>query len=602
VHLLDTLEVGQADERVAAMRSLRDEVLTNSSATLRRNTARVLLEVMKNIVRERGRHWKQIELAHDFFAASSGRPTIIREQLRKYHLLEMPEEWNQLSFDNHVHDANTKGRKAPTHLVMDAWIKGVRRLTVIYYNHVRVEAFAELAEAAEIMGVQVRLGVELSARFRGRLAKFIWSPTGFKHWREVVEFLREPTVQAFMAEGRDVSRFERIVLLELLQEFNEHHLHAFNEEFGLDLRPLDVDRFESFVGIGQPSVEHLAEYIHSLALERIQEMLPRMQEWFAQAQAAERQQLSGRLDKLNSLLPMLIWERYLSPVKNPDLPNPAVPLDSEGTPRMLRLTPKELFAVLDKVGSGYRMTLNPSNLNAADVLELLWDAEGRVSHIEIFNLKDYRQGRTGHTAAIAAIRRILNGGSPIACKRLIQSILQEVAEGDDPEKASRTGKLKEILADIPRLLGYYRRRQIRSRIGSDSIGRIRVLYGMGLVLWDTLPARARQEHRRRPGMREIIPVRAGALIHAIWTPHESGIGWLDFVFRTCRGIPGLRVFGYDREESYILQHNMTRTDPKGNILTLGGYEENPTNGLHLQPEEDKPRRRLRLLNTRWKNL
>ena len=40
------------------------------------------------------------------------RASSVRE-LRRYHLLEMPEEWNQIAFDDHVHDANTKGRKTP---------------------------------------------------------------------------------------------------------------------------------------------------------------------------------------------------------------------------------------------------------------------------------------------------------------------------------------------------------------------------------------------------------------------------------------------------------------------------------------------------------
>ncbi len=51
----------------------------------------------------------------------------------------MPEEWNQVSFDDHVHDSNTKGRKSPSHLIMDAWIKGIRRLIVIYVLRRRPE-------------------------------------------------------------------------------------------------------------------------------------------------------------------------------------------------------------------------------------------------------------------------------------------------------------------------------------------------------------------------------------------------------------------------------------------------------------------------------
>ena len=69
----------------------------------------------------------------------------MRHFLNTYHLLEMPEEWNQLTLDHHVHDANTKGRKNPTHLIMDAWIKGIRYLTVIYYNYVEPAAARELA-------------------------------------------------------------------------------------------------------------------------------------------------------------------------------------------------------------------------------------------------------------------------------------------------------------------------------------------------------------------------------------------------------------------------------------------------------------------------
>ncbi|MBQ8743885.1 MAG: hypothetical protein IJZ18_01710, partial [Mailhella sp.] len=62
----------------------------------------------------------------------------------------------------------TKGRKSATHLIMDAWIKGIRYLTVVYYNHVELAAAHELMYAAEIMGLSVRIGFEVRAAFRGR--------------------------------------------------------------------------------------------------------------------------------------------------------------------------------------------------------------------------------------------------------------------------------------------------------------------------------------------------------------------------------------------------------------------------------------------------
>ena len=120
VHLLASLEIGGVDDRLDALRALRAEVLDTAEGPMPKNTARVLMQIMKEVVRSQGNPRRQIELAHDFRITATGKPRLVRRQLRAYHLLEMPEAWNQVSFDDHVHDANTKGRKSSTHLIMDA--------------------------------------------------------------------------------------------------------------------------------------------------------------------------------------------------------------------------------------------------------------------------------------------------------------------------------------------------------------------------------------------------------------------------------------------------------------------------------------------------
>ena len=174
--LLESLEAGGPSERLQALRRLHDEVLYSTHSSLQNNTARVLVQIMKDLVRSHNDASRQLPLAHEFHQAVRGTPRIVRALLRKYHLLEMPEEWNQHAFDHHVHDANTKGRKNPTHLVMDAWIKGIRFLTVIYYNTVDPEAAQELLRAARIMDITVRIGIEFKATFRDKLVEFTWSP------------------------------------------------------------------------------------------------------------------------------------------------------------------------------------------------------------------------------------------------------------------------------------------------------------------------------------------------------------------------------------------------------------------------------------------
>ena len=71
---------------------------------------------MKDIVRAKGNDVEQLKLIHDFRKVAAGNPRIVRSFLASRYLFEMPESWDQLTMDQHVHDSNTKGRKNPTYL------------------------------------------------------------------------------------------------------------------------------------------------------------------------------------------------------------------------------------------------------------------------------------------------------------------------------------------------------------------------------------------------------------------------------------------------------------------------------------------------------
>ena len=271
--LLSSLEIGGVDDRINALRSLRHEVIDTAEGPLAKNTARVLLQIMKDLVRAHGDYRKQLELAHEFRRTASSKPRIVRQQLRKYHLLEMPEEWNQIAFDDHVHDANTKGRKSSTHLIMDAWIKGIRRLSVIHYNYIEPRFAAELLEAAQILDIDVRIGIEFSSRYRNKYAQLIWVPRGFTDAQSFLCFLAEPPVIALMEAGHRASMYQQQYVMDLLSKFNDMHLPAINRKLGIVLAPIKIDAFLTFVGIGQKSKLHLSKFIHGKLLDALQNRL-----------------------------------------------------------------------------------------------------------------------------------------------------------------------------------------------------------------------------------------------------------------------------------------------------------------------------------------
>ncbi len=602
IHLLGSLEAGKAADRQNALRCLRDEVLCSSQSMLRRNTARVLLEIMKELIRSKGDFLRQLKLARDFRTATFGKPRFVRSQLKKYHLIEMPEEWNQIAFDDHVHDANTKGRKSSTHLIMDAWIKGIRRLTVIYYNYINVEVAAELLESAEIMGITVRIGIEFSARFRGRYVKFIWAPRGFADSQDFLNFIKDGPARAFMDEGRKVSKFQQCYVFDVFKEFNSRHRPVINEAYGTNLPVFAREDFITFVGSGQPSLLHLAKFIYNHMLLAMRQQVLIFRKRWVEADQDERLYITHAVEVMNTLDPDAIIESFLQPDKNPDIHNPFVPHDDPDVPGMLLFSPEELLSRLEGLHTGSRVTLNLSELSPADVLELLNDCQGKITHLEIFNLKDYTRGKAIHYLEINKLQLAINQGNIINLKRVIQKIIHDVKEADalTPEMKQRREKLTSILYNMLTLQGFYKISKLKSRIGSDSTGGSRNSYGMGMVMKETLPRRARRElDRKRQPSRWNIPVRITVHLQVTYLPRNHYNGISDYgnvpwdqksigLTPSCALVPvfsGLN-FGYERQKDWVVQAYSAHMEPNGNVATLGWMQAVQDNGLSLEIRDD----------------
>ncbi|MBN2800215.1 MAG: hypothetical protein JXX28_13835 [Deltaproteobacteria bacterium] len=579
VELLGSLERGSPVDRLRALRSVNQEVLHNGSHLFRLNTARVLLEVMKDLLRSEGNDARQAGLARDFIDATSGRPRLIRTLLRRYRLVEMPEAWTQIAYDHRVHDANSTGRKTPTHLIMDAWIKGIRYLGVVYYNHIPIEAAEELLEAGEVMGVEVRVGMDLTVRMRNKRARLMLFPRGFRGKRAYLDHLRKPATQAFMLEGRKVTDRFHAHVLSLVDRFNAVHRPALCASLHLTLPPIDRAAFEDFVGSGQASRLHLAEFIHQALLPHLR---GRAREIAGDPAAAEQ------LAALDALVPEEIKARFLSAAANPDLPDPMQVADDPEAPELLRV---DLEGLLDRVRTlpcGIRVVLSPSGLTVAEVLDLLYQGDGRITHLELFNLREHAEGTDPDLEAINRLRRVLNRGNIVELKRIVLDAIHDA----DAEMAER---LRVILADLPSLQRLYSQgERLRSRLGTGSTGRSRVSRGMGMVVLPTLGLRGRREVRREGRM---LPLRTTAVLEQRYTPLTK--------VRVLHGLPRFPLIwraACSRDTRWTVAPNTTHymddETGQGNIAALGGAPEERGNGLI----HHAPARRRRSLRALWRLL
>ncbi len=576
IQLLGSLESGQAQDRIKALCSLRDEVLYTSHGPLRMNSARVLIEIMKNLVRSHGDCRRQLELARDFSAVAHGKPRQVRTQLKKYHLLEMPEEWNQVAFDEHVHDVNTTGRKSPTHLIMDAWIKGIRRLTVIHYNYVSREAASELLEAAAIMDIQVRIGIEFSVLFRDKQVRLVWVPRGLRDFSGFVEFLQSPRIRNFMLQGKKILDRNREYVLGLLHSFNRHHLTHLNKRLDIHLPPLDETNFLSSIGQGQVSVLHLAKYIQELIGRELEDKS--LDQDNAQPEGIETQ-AAGYVAGLDIYD---IVDQYLSPANNPDV------LDifsGEDLPELLTLSPAQLSFKLHGLHSNSDIILNLCDLQAQDVAELLYDCQGLITHLEILNLKNQVLGREYDQKRIIKLQRALNAGNVIKLKKYLSQFIQETKS--DTEQSGRKQKLIDILCEISTFQSFYRDRSLKGCIGTDSTGQSGRVYGMGLVLAESLPKRAQRELRTRSRLRHArknLAVGVRSYFRDSFPP-KTDFPDNTFLLNFMRSVPGLKRLGRQRKREWVVDDYFLLRAQKSNIYTLGGVRsrddtlENGPNGV-----------------------
>lgn len=597
-NLLDTLEEGRADDRLQALHSLRDEVFYSAQGAMNRNTARALLSVMKELLREDEDEPRRLELAYEFHSILTGKPAVVRKFLKRYHLLEMPEEWNQLTFDHHVHDAHTKGRKSPTHLIMDAWIKGIRKLTVIYYDYIPTEAARELLSAAAYMEIDVRIGVELVAEHRNKPVSLIWIPRGFAGTEDFLRFLERKEVRKFMKAGRQVSGQREGEVFHAFTRFNEVQRPRFNEAFDLFLPALKEEAFRDFVGTGQASLLHLSEFIHTAALPLLKERAGRCGESLAYAAGEERAVLKDLMDRANRCTSEYIFDTYFREGGDPGLEFPS---QAEGA--MEWPTPDNLIETLDNLHPGYRLTLNLTGLQAEDVLELVYLCGGRIDALEIYNHKDWAQGLDREIPRIRSFQHPLNEGNTIALKRAILSLIGEVEEGDQADRELRAARLHEILKNLPSLLRYYEVQPLRDRWGSDSTGRSNQLFGMGLAVMETLPKKAQREIRRGESSR-ILPIHIPTKLRRTYVP--SGIRRL-FTGggqRNDGAVPTKASSVADGRE-WIPQEYSADQRGLNNVVALGWRPPVRDNGFNQSceaPDRSSLSYRWRFLNTNVKNV
>ena len=247
-----SLESANYSERIHALGLLADHILYARTLKMPLNAARVQLALMKEVVKNRDNKRVQLELMRDFTVSSFGHQRVIRKLLKKLDIIEVPETGEELKdlkmgWDFHVHDSTSYGRKLPTQLIIDAFIKGISELTIVYNNLDREESIKEVLEAGRILGIKVNIALEFSALSNGLRFHYLYILPNFSSKKsKFKKFLKQKTddFREFLHELEENEKKREKNIEQLIKNFNKTYLPKINEGYSSDsiyyLQPLSI--------------------------------------------------------------------------------------------------------------------------------------------------------------------------------------------------------------------------------------------------------------------------------------------------------------------------------------------------------------------------
>ncbi|MBN1944599.1 MAG: hypothetical protein JW797_02940 [Bradymonadales bacterium] len=489
--LVSSTRADDCETRLDALRTLVNQALHAKTLQMPVNTARVQVALMKECVKNRGHIRRQLELMSDFSLASYGQPTVIRRVLKDLGLIEVPEEGlpfhkMTLGWDDHVHDFLTEGRKTPSQLVLDAFIKGISHLTVVYFALDDSSLYQEAVKAGEILGVEVHIGWDFSTGEKFRRLHFLYIPPQDGTVATLKAFIQDhPQELEGLRLGLEANAEKRRIAVQaLLEDFNQVTLKELNSRYVghpfLQVPPLTFQELEQLARGGQVATIHLGQLLwktimpiqhkrvlylkneYRLAAER--QRTGEVSSWEVEQR---RQRYQAVREEHEQLTVENLFDRHMSSQARVDY-------DSAFS------TPQEILPSLSQCG-GHLVFVRPLAYGAEAAVTTLIRNSPWISAVETFN------------TAVAALR------DPADIRRLnlLVGLLNHNKLREITELLADWGITSLTPDELKAACQRYSQEPLQARCGSDSVGQASSVPGMGFISSTSLTPRALKTLQRR---------------------------------------------------------------------------------------------------------
>ncbi|MFH2115280.1 MAG: hypothetical protein ABIJ86_12325 [Spirochaetota bacterium] len=484
VMVIRDLQSQHVKARLRALRVMIDASFHSKTLDLPLNTARVQLALIKEAIKSRGNKRRQLELLQDFSVASHGQHQVIRRLLDELGIIELPETGERLKnldtgWDEHTHDTATSGRKNPTQLLIDAFIKGISELTITYGSASAIEAMKEAIEAGRIVGIRVRISLEFSISIHGKRFHFMAMLPHFKNRKELGHWFDEnATGMKQIFEGLEKNQESRVqAVKDLLKHFNATSRKEINADYPGDklysIPRLKLRKLCETVPRSSVNRLHLGEFLYKYYKPMLfnRTMVAKVQR--ERVQRAYRRKLSSE------------WEAHIAEERYARLRSEYRELSPDGL-RQQYFSSQDLggyqtvFTDLGKIKNTLAQSacqlkvLHPLEYGFDAAKKLLESGGGIIDRVEVYNMQD-------------AVHR--DPDEILALCRLVNRINAE-------------NQARGLQPFIP-------------VCGSDATGRSPTVPGMGFIWEDKLTGKYRKRYKKH---HVALPPAVSALVAAKGAP------------------------------------------------------------------------------------
>ncbi len=463
--VLRDLDSRHARERLRALKMMVDASFHTQALDMPLNTARVQMALIKEAVKSRDDRRRQLELLQDFSTSTYGQTQTIRRFLDRLGLVELPETGKRLKdlaagWDFHVHDTATQGRKNPTQILIDAFIKGMSEITLAYNGATAIETMEEAVEAGRVVGIKVNIGIEIGLDFEGERFHFMALLPETRRAEDVRNYFAAHRKELKpLLSGLEEDQQGRVeALRRMIAAFNEGPLAELNEGFPerkiYRIPRLRMKDLAAFVPLRSANRAHLGEFLW-------QYYKPAM---FARVLHLKAQRAKARRDRRNGLISDwdlgIIESRYGKARVEYRMMNPES-LRRRFFPEPAEADHASAFDDLSRLRRILRQSdcrlklIQPLEHGCGRVARLIEAGRGQIDQIEIYNIRD-------------SVRR-----DPNEISRLCRIVNEE------NRRAQREGH--PVLVPV---------------LGSDATGRSPDIPGMGFIRSDSVMGKYGKRWRR----------------------------------------------------------------------------------------------------------